>query len=50
MRSDVKPTDDNFKAMHELMEGVTVWTPDWAAGARRTSRRTSSRWHEATGS
>lgn len=30
VRSDVHPTDDNFKKLNAMLEGVEVWTPDWA--------------------
>jgi 2-aminoethylphosphonate transport system substrate-binding protein len=29
VRKDVTPTDDNYKKLHDAMEGVTVWTPAW---------------------
>jgi len=29
VRSDVNPTDDNYKKLHAMMEGITIWTPDW---------------------
>lgn len=28
-RTDIKPTDDNYKQLHKMMEGVKVWEPDW---------------------
>jgi 2-aminoethylphosphonate transport system substrate-binding protein len=30
VRSDVHPTDDNFKKLNAMLEGVEVWSPDWA--------------------
>jgi len=30
-RDDVKPTDANFQRIHQVMKGVTPWTPDWNA-------------------
>ena len=24
------PTDANFNKLHDAMQGVTIWTPDWA--------------------
>ena len=30
VRTDVHPTDDNFKKLNAMLEGVEVWTPDWA--------------------
>jgi 2-aminoethylphosphonate transport system substrate-binding protein len=29
-RSDVHPTDANFKKLNAMLEGVEIWTPDWA--------------------
>ncbi len=48
-RSDVTPTDENFKQLHKFMEGVTIWTPDWDAVLRDLSKDVA-RWHEVTGS
>ncbi|HEX7327331.1 MAG TPA: 2-aminoethylphosphonate ABC transporter substrate-binding protein [Casimicrobiaceae bacterium] len=48
-RSDVKPTDNNFKQLNAYMEGVTVWTPDWDA-VLRDLKTDVARWHEVTGS
>ena len=48
-RSDVKPTDENFKQLNTFMQGVTVWTPDWDAVLRDLSKDVA-RWHEVTGS
>ncbi|MEO9135706.1 MAG: 2-aminoethylphosphonate ABC transporter substrate-binding protein [Casimicrobiaceae bacterium] len=30
VRSDVHPTDENFKKLNAMLEGVEVWSPDWA--------------------
>jgi 2-aminoethylphosphonate transport system substrate-binding protein len=30
VRSDVHPTDANFKKLNAMLEGVEIWTPDWA--------------------
>lgn len=30
VRTDVKPTDDNFKKLNAMLEGVEIWSPDWA--------------------
>jgi 2-aminoethylphosphonate transport system substrate-binding protein len=49
VRSDVTPTDANYKHLHTFMEGVTVWTPDWDAVLRDLSKDVA-RWHEVTGS
>jgi len=48
-RSDVKPTDSNFKQLNAYMEGVTVWTPDWDA-VLRDLKGDVAKWHEVTGS
>jgi 2-aminoethylphosphonate transport system substrate-binding protein len=48
-RSDVTPTDENYKQLHKFMEGVTVWTPAWDAVLRDLSKDVA-RWHEVTGS
>ena len=29
VRDDVKPTDENYKKLHEMMSGVKVYTPKW---------------------
>ncbi len=49
VRSDVQPTDDNFKNMQSMMQGVTVWNPDWAT-VLNDLQGDVARWHEATGS
>jgi len=30
VRSDVHPTDENFKKLNAMLEGVEIWSPDWA--------------------
>ncbi len=49
VRSDVKPTDDNFKTMNDMMKDVTVWHPDWSAVLKDLDSDVS-RWHSVTGS
>ena len=49
VRTDVKPTDDNFAQFHKMMEGVTVWTPDWSA-VLKDLKDDVAQWHEVTGS
>jgi 2-aminoethylphosphonate transport system substrate-binding protein len=49
VRADVTPEDANFGAMHKLMDGVTVWQPDWSEVLKNLSADVA-RWHEATGS
>ncbi len=34
VRTDVKPTDDNFKLLNSMMAGMEVWSPDWNAVLR----------------
>jgi 2-aminoethylphosphonate transport system substrate-binding protein len=29
VRTDVHPTDDNFKKLNAMLEGVDIWSPDW---------------------
>jgi 2-aminoethylphosphonate transport system substrate-binding protein len=48
-RSDVHPTDENYKKLHGFMEGVSVFTPDWNAVLQDLSKDVA-RWHEVTGS
>jgi len=30
VRTDVKPDDETFKNLNAMLEGVEIWTPDWA--------------------
>jgi 2-aminoethylphosphonate transport system substrate-binding protein len=30
VRSDVHPSDTNFKKLNAMLEGVEIWSPDWA--------------------
>jgi 2-aminoethylphosphonate transport system substrate-binding protein len=48
-RTDVKPSDDNYKQIHAFIEGVQVITPDWNAVLQDLSKDVA-RWHEVTGS
>jgi 2-aminoethylphosphonate transport system substrate-binding protein len=48
-RQDVTPTDDNFKNMQSMMQGITVWNPDWSQ-VLKDLQGDVARWHEATGS
>jgi len=48
VRSDVKPTDDNFAKIHEAMKGVAIWTPNWPKILEDLQADTA-RWREATG-
>lgn len=49
VRSDVKPTDENYKKLHGFMQGVAVFTPDWGSVLQDLSKDVA-RWHEVTGS
>lgn len=49
VRKDVTPSDDHFAAMHKMMDGVEVWTPDWAQ-VLKDLQADVAKWHEATGS
>jgi 2-aminoethylphosphonate transport system substrate-binding protein len=49
VRKDVTPTDANFAKLNEAMQGVTIWTPDWAQVLKDLSGDVA-RWREATGS
>jgi 2-aminoethylphosphonate transport system substrate-binding protein len=31
VRTDVHPTDENFKKLNAMLEGIEIWSPDWAA-------------------
>ena len=48
VRNDVHPTDAGFKALQNVMQGVTVWTPDWTDTLQRLSSDIS-RWQQVTG-
>lgn len=49
VRSDVNPTDDNYKQLHAMMEGVDIWSPDWAQ-VLKDLKDDVARWHSVTGS
>ena len=48
-RKDVTPTDDNFKKLQAIMQGVKVWTPDWNQ-VLSDLKTDVAKWHEVTGS
>ena len=48
-RKDVTPTDDNFKKLQAIMQGVKVWTPDWNQ-VLADLKADVAKWHEVTGS
>ena len=49
VRGDVKPSDEHFAEVHKLMQGVTVWAPDWAQAVKDLEADVA-KWHEVTGS
>lgn len=49
VRKDVKPTDANYTRLHEAMQGVDVWTPDWNSVLKDLPADVA-RWRQATGS
>src|SRR5271163_2259785 len=49
VRKDVTPTDANFTRLHDAMQGVTIWTPDWAQVLKDLPADVG-RWKQATGS
>jgi 2-aminoethylphosphonate transport system substrate-binding protein len=49
VRSDVKPTDDNYKKIEQALKGVEIWTPDWTA-VLADLQADVARWHDVTGS
>jgi 2-aminoethylphosphonate transport system substrate-binding protein len=49
VRSDVKASDANAKALETAMQGVTVWSPDWTQ-VLSDLQADVAKWHEATGS
>jgi 2-aminoethylphosphonate transport system substrate-binding protein len=48
-RQDVHPTDDNFKKLQALMQGVDIWTPDWTQ-VLQDLKDDVAHWHQVTGS
>lgn len=49
VRKDVQPSDENFKKLHDAMQGVTIWSPDWSA-VLKDLQADVARWHQVTGS
>ena len=49
VRKDVTPTDESYKNLHKLMEGVEIWTPDWAQVLADLPTDVA-KWHTVTGS
>jgi 2-aminoethylphosphonate transport system substrate-binding protein len=48
-RQDVHPTDDNYKKLQAMMQGVDIWYPDWNQ-VLTDLKADVARWHDATGS
>lgn len=49
VRKDVTPTDANFSKLQAAMQGVTIWTPDWAQ-VLKDLPADAAQWRKATGS
>jgi 2-aminoethylphosphonate transport system substrate-binding protein len=49
VRNDVTPTDANFQALKSKLQGVTIWSPDWAQVLADLPADVA-RWHSVTGS
>ena len=49
VRKDVTPTDANFTRLNDAIQGVTIWTPDWAHVLKDLPADVG-RWKQATGS
>jgi 2-aminoethylphosphonate transport system substrate-binding protein len=49
VRHDVHPTDANYKKLTAAMEGVEIWSPDWAKVLADLPADVA-RWHSETGS
>lgn len=49
VRSDVKPSDSEYKALEAKLKGVTIWAPDWAQVLTELQADVA-KWHEVTGS
>ena len=48
-RQDVHPTDDNYKKLQAMLDGVKIWNPNWPQ-VLTDLKADVARWHEATGS
>lgn len=49
VRDDVHPTDSNYTQLQNIMQGVTIWTPDWSNILDHLSSDVN-RWQQVTGS
>jgi 2-aminoethylphosphonate transport system substrate-binding protein len=48
VRKDVMPSDEHFAAIHKLMDGVSIWTPNWPQTLKDLESDVA-KWREATG-
>ncbi|MBV8567955.1 MAG: 2-aminoethylphosphonate ABC transporter substrate-binding protein [Methylobacteriaceae bacterium] len=49
VRKDVTPSDEAGKRLVKMLDGVNVWTPDWAQ-VLKDLQADVAKWHEVTGS
>ncbi|HZS31850.1 MAG TPA: 2-aminoethylphosphonate ABC transporter substrate-binding protein [Methylomirabilota bacterium] len=49
VRQDIQPTDENYKQLQSMLQGVKILTPDWAK-VLSDLEADVARWHEVTGS
>jgi 2-aminoethylphosphonate transport system substrate-binding protein len=49
VRTDVHPTDAAFKKIESIVQGVTIWTPDWDQVLKDLPADVA-RWHTVSGS
>jgi len=49
VRDDVHPTDKYYAQLHKMMQGVTIWSPDWTKVVAELQADVA-RWHHVTGS
>ena len=49
VRKDVTPSDANYTKLHEALQGVTVWSPNWG-DVLKDLQADVARWRQATGS
>ena len=49
VRNDVTPTDANYQALKSKLQGVTIWSPNWAQVLADLPADVA-RWHSVTGS
>ncbi|MBV8915554.1 MAG: 2-aminoethylphosphonate ABC transporter substrate-binding protein [Acetobacteraceae bacterium] len=49
VRQDVKPTDETYRKLHDMMQGVSILTPDWTQ-VLQDLQPDVARWRKETGS